>query len=293
MIGYNGLDNLVWFLGVIEDVRDPTKLGRIKIRAFGFHPTVDEELVPKEDLPWAYVIKSVGGIESTPKVSEFCFGCFLDGRDAQQPLVLGTIPIQKYAAPTVLDQPDTRATDADPAKPKPKSAGDIPEGPPPGGSPEDCARQTLPDGTEIWGASRQPSPEQLAMVHAAADQAGVPREIFTQLVAAESGYRGDIWNYSSVSSAGARGPAQLMPGTARELGVDINDPQQNLNGGANYLKRMYNYTGSWRGAVQAYNAGPGNYNKWINKQGRAEIPFKETQAYHRRILGCDPSKDPS
>lgn len=49
-----------------------------------------------------------------------------------------------------------------------------------------------------------------------------------------------------------------MPGTAAELGVDPNDPAQNIVGGAAYLSRLFGQFGNWNDALAAYNAGPGN-----------------------------------
>ncbi len=103
----------------------------------------------------------------------------------------------------------------------------------------------------------------------------VPEDLFLRLVQQESG-----WNPSAVSPKGATGLAQLMPDTADLLGVDINDPQQNLRGGARYLRMMYDKFGSWRLALAAYNAGP----KAVEAAGG--VPeFVETQNYVKAILG--------
>lgn len=87
-----------------------------------------------------------------------------------------------------------------------------------------------------------------------ASQYGIPENIFSTLVKHESGY-----NQSAVSSAGAIGLTQLMPGTAQGLGVDPNDAEQNVMGGAMYLKQMYDATGNWRDALIAYNEGLGAF----------------------------------
>lgn len=104
---------------------------------------------------------------------------------------------------------------------------------------------------------------------------GVPEDLFLRLVQQESG-----WNPGAVSPKGATGLAQLMPDTARLLGVDIDDPAQNLEGGARYLAMMYDRFGSWKLALAAYNAGP----EAVEDYGGVP-PYAETEGYVAAILG--------
>ncbi|MFB2531057.1 lytic transglycosylase domain-containing protein [Paracoccus sp. p4-l81] len=115
----------------------------------------------------------------------------------------------------------------------------------------------------------------LSHAQAAARRHGIPENIFLRLVQQESG-----WNPRARSHKGATGLAQLMPGTARKLGVDPHDPQQNLEGGARYLRMMYNRFGDWRLALAAYNAGP----EAVARHGGIP-PYRETRNYVRVILG--------
>lgn len=108
-----------------------------------------------------------------------------------------------------------------------------------------------------------------------AEEEGVDPALFTRLIEAESSFRPDV-----TSSAGAYGLAQLMPGTAAELGVDPSDPVQNLRGGARYLREQLDRFGDPALALAAYNAGPGN----VSRYGGIP-PFEETQNYVARILG--------
>lgn len=97
-------------------------------------------------------------------------------------------------------------------------------------------------------------------------------------------YRGEMSNGDprAVSPKGATGLMQLMPDTAKEMGVtDINDPQQNIFGGAKYLSQQLDKYGSVPLALAAYNAGPGA----VDRAGG--IPnFPETQAYVKRIMSA-------
>ncbi len=88
------------------------------------------------------------------------------------------------------------------------------------------------------------------------------------------------WNIRAVSPAGARGLAQLMPGTARQLGVDPGNPQANLEGGAQYLRmQLDRFDGDVEKALAAYNAGPGR----VERAGG--IPaIRETRDYVASIM---------
>ena len=89
------------------------------------------------------------------------------------------------------------------------------------------------------------------------------------------------WRTNAVSPVGARGLAQLMPGTARELGVNADDPFANLEGGARYLRaQLDRFDGDVEKALAAYNAGPGRV---IRSGGIPRI--RETQTYVASIMG--------
>lgn len=104
---------------------------------------------------------------------------------------------------------------------------------------------------------------------------GIPQDIFLRQINAESG-----WNPSARSSAGAMGLLQLMPATARSLGVSNPfNPAQNLSAGARYLSSLFHEFGNWRDALAAYNAGPGN----VRSGAWERIP--ETVNYVKEILG--------
>ena len=115
----------------------------------------------------------------------------------------------------------------------------------------------------------------LEPARAAARRHAVPEDLFLRLVQRES-----AWNPTAVSTKGAVGLAQLMPGTAALLRVDIHSPDQNLEGGARYLRMMYDRFGSWRLALAAYNAGP----EAVARHGDIP-PYAETRAYVTAILG--------
>jgi soluble lytic murein transglycosylase-like protein len=109
----------------------------------------------------------------------------------------------------------------------------------------------------------------------AAQKAGLDPGLFLSLVQAESNF-----NPNAVSGAGAQGLTQLMPSTARMLGVtNPLDPAQSLAGGAKYLAQMLKqFNGDVKLALAAYNAGPGA----VERAGGVP-PYQETQNYVKRI----------
>lgn len=102
----------------------------------------------------------------------------------------------------------------------------------------------------------------------------VPEHLIKGMITSESAGKND-----ARSGVGAKGLMQLMDGTARDLGVNNSyDPTQNIMGGTKYIKQMLDKFGSVEKALAAYNAGPGN----VNKYGGIP-PFKETQNYVVRV----------
>ncbi len=113
---------------------------------------------------------------------------------------------------------------------------------------------------------------------------GVDPNLFVRLITQESG-----WNASVTSPAGAIGLGQLMPGTAKGLGVNPLDPIQNMNGAARYLRQQIDaFDGDVRLGLAAYNAGPGA----VQRYGGIP-PYKETQRYVRKLYRGDESIAPT
>ena len=115
------MQQFVWFQGVIEDRNDPLKIGRVKIRCYGYHTENKQEL-PTEDLPWANPITpvtsaSVNGIGETPigpVTGTWVVGFFRDGQEAQNPVYFGTIP----AISSLLPNPNVGFNDPSGVYPK-------------------------------------------------------------------------------------------------------------------------------------------------------------------------------
>jgi soluble lytic murein transglycosylase-like protein len=116
----------------------------------------------------------------------------------------------------------------------------------------------------------------LASIEQAATQFELPSALIRAIVKAESNYQ-----VRALSPAGAQGLMQLMPATARELGVtDPFDIDQNIRGGAQYLRNMLDqFDGDLHLALSAYNAGPGTVARYAGK-----VPYAETRTYVQRVL---------
>jgi soluble lytic murein transglycosylase-like protein len=114
-------------------------------------------------------------------------------------------------------------------------------------------------------------------IRQAAAKYNLSADLIRSVIRAESNFQP-----TAVSSAGAMGLMQLMPDTARDLGVtNAFDVRQNVDGGARYLRQMLDrFNGDLKLALQAYNAGPGAV-----EQYKGDVPFTETRQYVKRVLG--------
>lgn len=105
---YSG--EMVWFVGVVEDRDDPLEMGRLKVRCFGIHDTTKEEL-PSDDLPWAHMMLpansagtgSIGQSATGIVEGAWVVGFFTDGKNMQEPLVMGVLP----SSPNTLSKDGT------------------------------------------------------------------------------------------------------------------------------------------------------------------------------------------
>jgi len=116
-----------------------------------------------------------------------------------------------------------------------------------------------------------------------AERGYVDPNLFKSVIAAESG-----GNPNAVSSKGAKGLAQLMPGTARDPGFGVEgvrdeSPKENVRVGRDYLNALIKKYGNIDYALAAYNMGPGNTDKWIARGAKPEELPAETRAYIPKV----------
>lgn len=91
-------DGFYWWMGVVEDRDDPLKLGRVRVRILGYHLD-NKQVLPTDDLPWAMPLQPItsaatSGVGSSPLgpvAGTWVMGFFVDGKDCQQPMIMGTI----------------------------------------------------------------------------------------------------------------------------------------------------------------------------------------------------------
>lgn len=151
--------------------------------------------------------------------------------------------------------------------------------PAPTSIPPPAPPRIIPDPTAGYGEIRLLPPDQPldGIVTRIANETGIDPKLLHALIIVESAY-----DPNAVSPVGAAGLTQLMPGTARELGVTNRfDVEANLRGGARYLALQIARFGDLRLALAAYNSGPGR----VARLGR--VPdIAETQAYVRDAIEC-------
>ena len=107
MSEFMGKNGFQWFVGVVEDRADPKTLGRLRVRCLGYH-TEDLIKLPTKDLPWSHVMNpitsaTVSGLGQSPLGAvegSWVVGFFQDGADAQQPIIIGTLPGVPSELPT-------------------------------------------------------------------------------------------------------------------------------------------------------------------------------------------------
>ena len=161
-------------------------------------------------------------------------------------------------------QPDPQPVAAAPAPQASAAAATQPQHP----------AQAKIEAAAVPGQTSQKSTEQI--VSEASKLQGVDSDFIHSVIQQESS-----GNPRAVSPAGARGLMQLMPGTAAQLGVaDSFSPEQNVHGGARYLRELLErYHGDAIKALAAYNAGPGAVDRY-----RGVPPYRETRLYVQRIV---------
>jgi soluble lytic murein transglycosylase-like protein len=140
----------------------------------------------------------------------------------------------------------------------------------------DAIASDVPTVQQVASFARLVRPEAIARaIDAGARAAGLDPALVAAVATTESG--GDP---NARSAVGAQGLMQLMPATARSLGVaDPFDPVQNVRAGATYLRTLIDRFGNLRSAIAAYNAGPGA----VARFGGVP-PYAETRVYVERVL---------
>jgi soluble lytic murein transglycosylase-like protein len=125
---------------------------------------------------------------------------------------------------------------------------------------------------------RERGTKYLPILYAAEDKYGIPRDLLARLAYQESRFREDIISGATVSPAGALGIMQIVP-RFHPNADPLNVPAA-IDYAARFLSQLHKQFGTWKLALAAYNAGPGN----VTKYGNTVPPFTETQNYVSQIL---------
>ena len=128
MRNFIGRGNFTWFVGVVEDINDPVQLGRVRVRCYGYH-TEDKGQIPTEELPWAIPVNpvtsasnsGVGEMPTSLVQGSWVIGFFMDGDDAQEPAILGSIA----SIPTISPDGDIGFNDPDEVFPRYLNESDV------------------------------------------------------------------------------------------------------------------------------------------------------------------------
>lgn len=129
---FMGSDGFIWFAGVVEDREDPLKLGRVRVRAVGYH-TENKEDLPTEDLPWAHPLlpitsSGVSGLGQTPLglvEGSWVIGFFRDAKFKQDAVVMGSLPGKPFYTGAEDKQRGLGFSDPNGAYPRNKDESDV------------------------------------------------------------------------------------------------------------------------------------------------------------------------
>ena len=90
---FAGKNGFIWWVGEVENRADPLALCRCQVRIFGWH-TTDTQMIPTEQLPWAHPMYPLNNSKtfSSPVIGDWIVGFFMDGENAQQPVMMGVLP---------------------------------------------------------------------------------------------------------------------------------------------------------------------------------------------------------
>ncbi|MBM4285974.1 MAG: lytic transglycosylase domain-containing protein [Deltaproteobacteria bacterium] len=243
---------------------------------------------PQPGLPPAMV----GGRGPTPAFAQVMSAALLARQDRSQAISSRRQEFPRYAVlGGVVDASLSRfisRTALSRAGARPKAGGNAP--------PKSAGRAERSDVNQYYqggGAAARPHPSTFdPFIREAAQRHQVPEELIKAVIKVESNF-----NPRATSPKGAMGLMQLMPGTARDLGVSQGyDPRQNIDGGTRYLRWLLNrYRGSVPHALAAYNWGPGNLERGRSMPQETRNYLQSIRRYSsiRQVPPQPPTKAPA